>query len=395
MSKMRYETRGSDQNYQNVLTVNGKAAPSGVTYKITAPANAAAKNIAIDANGKLTFKGTLVTAKVEAAYQGSTASYTFTVTGHFSKRSGHSSVVVGSDIYVIGGGSPLRNAYDNEVWKSADGGNTWGQVATQKFPARIYHSSAVISKGTHKGIYVIGGFSTTGRLNDVWKSKDGGVTWNKVNTGTRGAGTLFPIRNGHESLAVGSDIYVIGGYNGTRALNDVWKSSNGGATWAQVATGSTTASPPTLFSARQGHSLVAVSSDMYVIGGFDRTNFLNDVWKSTNGGVTWTQVAAGATATASGRFPIRSSHVSAVVGSEIYVMGGQNSANLFGDVWKSTNGGQKWRPVSTTAPKRIGSSFVAVGSALYIIGGFNGSPFNDVWKSTDKGVTWKNVHAAP
>ena len=239
--------------------------------------------------------------------------------------------------------------------------------------------------------------STTGRLNDVWKSKDGGVTWNKVNTGTRGAGTLFPIRNGHESLAVGSDIYVIGGYNGTRALNDVWKSQDGGATWRIVIPPAGTAITTTnRFSARQGHSLVAVSSDMYVIGGFDRTNFLNDVWKSTNGGVTWAQVAAGTTATASGRFPIRSTHGSAVIGSDIFVMAGDRSATALGDVWKSNNGGQNWTQVSTTAPSRIDSSSVAVGSALYIIGGSQaGRVQNGVWKSTDKGVTWKNVHAAP
>ena len=43
----------------------------------------------------------------------------------------------------------------------------------------------------------------------------------------------FSERNGHAAVAVGGDLYVIGGYDGTNRLNDVWKSSNGGATWAQ------------------------------------------------------------------------------------------------------------------------------------------------------------------
>lgn len=106
----------------------GKPVKSGVSYKITAPADATAKGIAIDANGKLAFKGTPVTAKVETAYQGGTASYTFTVTDHFSKRAGHSSVVVGSELYVIGGGVLNPAAYNNEVWKSLDGGVRWKNV---------------------------------------------------------------------------------------------------------------------------------------------------------------------------------------------------------------------------------------------------------------------------
>ena len=83
---------------------------------------------------------------------------------------------------------------------------------------------------------------------------------------------------------------------------------------------------------------------MYVIGGFDGTRYLNDVWKSLDG-QNWTQV------TASAAFSARNAHSSEVFDSDIYVIGG----------------------------------------------GTGGSPnvSNDVWKSLDGGATWKNVHAAP
>ena len=91
-------------------------------------------------------------------------------------------------------------------------------------------------------------------------------------------------------------------------------------------------------------------------------------------------------------------HCSAVLGSDIYVIGGFNQAgNSLNDVQKST-GAQTWMPVAQTKfPGRGQFGLATVNSSLYVIGGFKDRStfYNDVWKSTDKGVTWKNVHAAP
>ena len=53
------------------------------------------------------------------------------------------------------------------------------------------------------------------------------------------------------------------------------------------------------FSAQDEHTSAALSGALYVIGGFEKTTApadpgtrLNDVWKSTNQGVTWTNVHA-------------------------------------------------------------------------------------------------------
>ena len=46
------------------------------------------------------------------------------------------------------------------------------------------------------------------------------------------------------------------------------------------------------FSARDEHTSAALSGALYVIGGFDGTDRLNDVWKSTDQGVTWVNVHA-------------------------------------------------------------------------------------------------------
>ena len=214
-------------------------------------------------------------------YAGKTATYTLTVIDHFSARALSYSVAIGSGanagIYVLGGLNSRRTV-QNDVWRSTDGGAVWKQVATgTRFSVRYRHSAVVVGSD----IYVIGGFNSIiiggsnreERFNDVWKSTNGGATWSKVTTGTTAANTLFSARNNHSSVAVDSGpnagIYVIGGHNGSKRLNDVWKSTDGGATWSEVTTGTTGAN--TLFAARISHSSVAVDSGthegIYVIGG--------------------------------------------------------------------------------------------------------------------------------
>ena len=82
-------------------------------------------------------------------------------------------------LYVIGGiefASPIRERED--IWMSADKGRRWTQVAVNaQVLGRSWHTSPVLGDA----IYVIGGSKQTGGLqNDVWKSTDGGVTWQNL-----------------------------------------------------------------------------------------------------------------------------------------------------------------------------------------------------------------------
>ena len=118
-SKMLVSTnRNSDgtykpQTYTNTLLNNGTRVTAGASYSITGkPAGLTGQITVNPTTGEVTFGKAAYdkvtadgpqTLTVQAAYQGKTASYTFTLTDHFSKRSGHTSVVMGNDIYVIGG----------------------------------------------------------------------------------------------------------------------------------------------------------------------------------------------------------------------------------------------------------------------------------------------------
>ena len=136
-SKMLVSTNGNaDQTYINTLLHEGTPVTAGASYSITEkPAGLTGQITVNPATGEVTFGEAALTkvntdgpqtVTVQAAYQGKTASYAFTLTDHFSPRDNHTSAVLNGDIYVIGGFDGTNRL--NDVWKSTDQGVTWVNV---------------------------------------------------------------------------------------------------------------------------------------------------------------------------------------------------------------------------------------------------------------------------
>ena len=311
-------------------------------------------------------------------------------------------MVLGSDIYVIAGLIQQRDTtttpitpslQSDEVWRSGDGGLTWDQAARgTRFSVRNAHGSVVLGSDIYVIAGIGGGTSGTRERNDVWKSSSRGEAWTRT-----AASVPFPMDNSFASAVLNNTILIMGGLRRTpfRDLNDIYKSSSG-ASWSQVTT------TGTLFSARYDARSVVLGSgsaaEVYLIGGYERTSSsdLDEVWKSSDG-ISWTHVNSAAPSTA--KFPVRSGHTAVAVksssGDTIYVIGGERTASYKKDVWKSVDRGVNWTRVTANAQfgNRAYHSSVVQGNAVYTIGGSStGALKNDVWKSTDDGETWVNVH---
>ena len=329
---------------------------------------------------------------VQAAYQGKTASCSFTVTDHFSPRRDHASAVLNGDLYLIGGRTAATER-SNEVWRSADDGLTWDQVAegtatdNTLFTPRSAHTAEVIGDA----IYLLGGSTTDGtnrnRFDDVWTSADRGVTWRQTAATPR-----YPAREAHSSAVLGTTLYVIMGSASYGAAEDIWRSTNLGSTWSQVANNIVGLDP------HFSHTSVVLGNRVYVIGGFEGLGSVDSVRRSaaTVGNTGWSQVATGT------RFSARREHSAVVLDGTIYVIGGLPRND---EVWRSADQGVTWRQMAAGArfSARDEHTSAALSGALYVIGGFEkttdpadpGTRLNDVWKSTNQGVTWTNVHANP
>ena len=401
---MLVSTNGNaDQTYTNTLLHNGTPVTTGAAYSITEkPAGLTGQITVNEATGEVTFGAAALakvnadgpqTVTVQASYQGKTHSYAFTVTDHFSPRRDHASAVLNGDLYVIGG---LTTATErsNEVWRSADDGLTWDQVAAGTaadntlFTGRSAHTAEVIGDA----FYLLGGSDGTDRFDDVWTSADRGVTWRQTAAATR-----YTARDAHSSAVLGTTLYVIMGSTSSGADEDIWRSTDLGSTWSRVAHNIVSLDP------HFSHASVVVGNRVYVIGGYEGLGHVNSVWRSaaTVGNTGWSQVATGTTG-AGTRFSARREHSAVVLDGAIYVIGGLSRND---EVWRSADQGVTWTQVAAGArfSARDEHTSAALSGALYVIGGFEkttdpadpGTRLNDVWKSTDQGVTWVNVHENP
>ena len=408
-SKMLFSTNGSTaQTFTITPRLGTTPLTSGVTYAVTEPAGYTGPITLDSATGavsfgrevydKVTRSRTPERVTVQATHQGKTASYTFTVTDHFSPRRGHTSVVVGPNIYVIGGNT--QSGPDNEVWRSPDGGETWDRLApsapTKRFSPRYSHSSAVLGNT----IYVIGGGTNAAATvaDVVWRS-EGGADWTQMPAAAAAADRLAA-RFEHRSVVLGNEMYVINGSVITTAAGvsntrDVRRSRDG-TTWANVAI-TLPADGGAPFPPRSKFAMEVLDNAIYIMGGTtvaSRTG--DDVLESSNGAL-WTQVD-----TSGNRFTERQRHSSAVLGGVLYVIGGIEFASPIRereDIWRSADKGRRWTQVAANA-QVLGRSWhtsPVLGDAIYVIGGSKktGGLQNDVWKSTDGGVTWQNVHQNP
>lgn len=294
-------------------------------------------------------------------------------------REGHSSVIMPNGNIVLMGG--YDGSYRNDVWRSEDGGETWQKLTENaEWPARYGHTSIVLPDGdiVLMGGYVgIGGFPY--RANDVWRSDDGGETWEEVVNSAE-----WSVREGHSSVVLpNGDIVLIGGVS----LNDVWRSDDGGETWEEVTDNAG-------WTARGYHTSVFMLVDerIVVMGGRDHNgNSFNDVWMSNDGGETWEELAENA------EWRARRSHTSVVLpDGSILLMGGSDGAYSYtNDAWRSVDGGVSWVEVTGDAGwvgRTDHSSVVLPNGDIMMMGGYwHNSHRNDVWVSADGGETWEEL----
>ena len=275
--------------------------------------------------------------------------------------------------------SGYTGSYQHDVWWSLDNGATWIQDTPGEvggWTPRYGHTNVVMPDGS---IIVMGGLSSTGNMNDVWRSTDGGHGWS-AQTGS----AEWSQRSGHTSVALpDGDIVLMGGYDGT-FRNDVWLSTDNGATWTEQTSNAE-------WSPRSDHSSVAMPDGSIVLMGGSGNN--NEVWRSVDKGVSWTRVD-----TISPKWTPRYGHTSVVLpDGSIMLMGGDDGARK-NDVWRSTDNGATWTELTPNAPwepRSHASSVVMPDGSIVLMGGYNAVDvyYDDVWRLPTAGSVVQNpVH---
>ena len=257
------------------------------------------------------------------------------------------------------------------LWKTTNGGTSWTPL-TDGMPS-IGVSGIAIDYTNTNILYILSGDGDGGdtRSVGVLKSSDGGDTW----VATDMTYTALDDVRGYKLLMHPTNHLILFAV----MTNGIWKTTNGGTTWTQVKTGSFRD-----IEFKPGDPTVVYASG-------NSTEF----WKSTDTGGTWTEITSGVPTTAS-RIAIG---VTPDAPTYVYLLTGPSTGvGSYKGTYLSTNSGSSFATRSTT-PNILGYEIlgndnenqatydlaVAVSrtnSADMMIGGIN------TWTSANWGTTW-------
>ena len=289
--------------------------------------------------------------------------------------------------------------YTNDItisaptWSEVDG--TWGNLAVCSISSDPNDANIMyVGTGERMGI-----FSTASRGLGMWKSTDGGGSWTHL-TSTENFNyvTDIVVRDESGSSVVYAGVgghYYEGQWHGS-ANTGLWRSTDGGSTWTQVMDMTANNTPYEIMDLDLG-------SDNRIWAG-SRTNVYGDgggdIFYSDDGS-TWTKVSLGVIGT-------MNRVILSVAPSDpntVYAMIADSNSRKVGWITKTTDGGANWTiyTAGTTDPFPVDANGNVLGDANGQAGydlSFGVDPNDpntvfagelDIFKTTDGAASWTQV----
>jgi photosystem II stability/assembly factor-like uncharacterized protein len=302
------------------------------------------------------------------------------------------------------------------VWKTTDGGTTWTPktdfmpslaISALALDTTTTPSQTIIYAGTGEGDFGFDSYWSSGLL----KSTDSGATWSSIGAGAFGGAPspINEITEGPFFFALGAqpntaNPVLLAALRGSGSVlqSGIWRSTTGGTSWSLVF-------PPAGQTGNIGTDVVfdpATPSTAYAAIGVPfsvQANPVNGIYKSTDGGQTWTSLNTKITTSIPTLSQANFGRISLGIGSGVLFAAiadhSKDSGPLLAMI-KSTDGGQTWTKLPLTGIP--GADFCAqqcwfdnvvkvspTNSSLVIVGGGAiGSAGSTVFRSTDGGNTW-------
>jgi len=299
----------------------------------------------------------------------------------FTRLGGLDSVAIDpatpSTLYAVG---------DRGVLKSSDAGANWTSVQPEpsvcvaiapSSPSTVYAGGNELLKTTDGGAtwttvlvnsessvavaihptmpnIVYAGLEDAG----VFKTVDGGTTWTPIGPAVRDGQVLtvlgLAIDPANPDTVYASGLTVNGGFS-------VYKTTNGGTTWT---------STPITVRLTSAIALAPATPATVFVGAFD-----DGVWRSTDGAASWNQASTGLANTW-----VRALAVDATAGT-VYAATDRNG------IARSTDGGATWTPTASIDSGL--STLLAVATDPSTPGtAYVGTSLNGVFKTVDGGQSW-------
>src|SRR6266540_4049341 len=302
--------------------------------------------------------------------------------GEHEEAGGHEAGPAGSDqwfaaqrLYPFTGQPSLDAAYRTAVDQAATAAlapraaalaaGPWQPLGPSNIGGRI--TDAVVDPVRSNTVYA--GAATGG----VWRSTDGGVTfrrsWPATLTPSIGALAVTPAGAVYAGTGEGNP----GGGSVTFPGNGVFRSTDGGTTWTPAGlAGSDRIGRLALDPTNPNRLFAAATGSLFTPGG------VRGLYRTTDGGTTWQRVLAGANGTTGAVDvaidPNNPNRVFAVMWDHKREPRGRTYGGVGSGVFRSTDGGTTWTPVggglpaSSTNLGRMGVAIARSNSArMYVI----------------------------
>ncbi|HOZ50929.1 MAG TPA: T9SS type A sorting domain-containing protein, partial [Chitinophagaceae bacterium] len=284
----------------------------------------------------------------------------------------------------------LVGCADGGIFKTTDDATTWTPIfdnASSLSVSSIVFDNAnpnTIFAGT--GDQVLGGYSHMG--NGIYKSADGGNSWTNIGLNSVGAITKIILDPNNSNI-------IYAGTTGNPFISDnnrgIYKSTDGGLTWNQIL----------FLGQNAGIGDMVINpintSILYATGRYRVRSDIQSIitgpeariYKTNNGGLTWDTLTNGLPVGDQCRIGLCMSANNPDLLYANYV----DTLLDFGGLYKTTNGGLNWNLVNTT-------SSVSMGGFGWYFGQIRMDPTNDnilyllnvsLYKSTNGGITFNTV----
>jgi N-acetylneuraminic acid mutarotase len=258
--------------------------------------------------------------------------------------------------------------------------NPWKSIPINKseLPGpRAAHSCEI----NGKKIYLFGGWNGKKALNDLFIFNLETFKWFEPEV----TGLKPGLRNNHATCSHGKYIYLHGGHNGDIWLNDLFIFDTSNYVWNKV---NVLGDVPL---ARACHTLSRVDRKLYMFGGYDGARCYNEIEVFDTENKSWSTIKC------SGTIPLaRNAHTITVVNKNLYLFGGHSGNKHLKDLFIFDSETCEWIEPKFTgeAPQGLrGHTATHLGNKIIIFGGYDGKGrSNELFVLNLEDMKWSHVY---
>ena len=243
------------------------------------------------------------------------------------------------------------------MWRTTDGGTTWTPLSESL--GTLSCGSLAMDPNNPRVLYLGLGDPFDGTGIGLVKSTDGGTTWGAPVY--LGSSTVTP----QIIVAPGNSNIVMAATN-----KGLYRSTDAGATWSQVSLATGQAELPYVWSiAWTGGSGFALTLEALSSATAGTTD--GQAWWSSDNGATWTRATGFTKTSGVGRATAASAPSLRTTLYAYAAIPNSASTSDLADMFKSTNGGQTWTALAVTSKKYSNAKTSSVGTLLNAQGWYN------------------------